>query len=50
MFQLAWGLVGDGSAVRQDLYERWHRGDVARNRTNLYITFDQTSPWSECST
>ncbi|WP_423229048.1 4-hydroxyphenylacetate 3-hydroxylase C-terminal domain-containing protein [Sinorhizobium meliloti] len=49
MFRLAWDLVGDGSA-RQDLYERWYRGDVVRNRTNLYITFDQTSPWSECST
>ncbi|WP_322886810.1 4-hydroxyphenylacetate 3-hydroxylase N-terminal domain-containing protein (plasmid) [Sinorhizobium medicae] len=43
LFRLAWDLVGDGSAVRQDLYERWHRGDVARNRTNLFLTFDQTS-------
>ncbi|MEK9281139.1 4-hydroxyphenylacetate 3-hydroxylase [Bradyrhizobium sp. ISRA442] len=43
LFRLAWDLVGDGSAARQDLYERWHRGDLARNRTNLFLTFDQTS-------
>lgn len=41
LFRLAWDLVGNSSAMRQDLYERWHRGDIARNRTNLYLNYDR---------
>ena len=41
LFRLAWDLAGDSSAMRQDLYERWHRGDIARNRTNLYLNYDR---------
>jgi len=41
LFRLAWDLAGDTSAARQDLYERWHRGDIARNRANLYLSFNR---------
>lgn len=41
LFRLAWDLVGDSYASRQDLYERWHRGDISRNRANLYMSFDR---------
>jgi 4-hydroxyphenylacetate 3-monooxygenase oxygenase component len=43
LFRLAWDLAGDSSAARQSLYERWHRGDLARNRANLYLSFDRSS-------
>lgn len=42
LFRLAWDLVGDGSGSRQDLYERWHRGDIVRNRNNLYLRYDRS--------
>jgi 4-hydroxyphenylacetate 3-monooxygenase len=42
LFRLAWDLVGDGSGSRQDLYERWHRGDIVRNRNNLYARYDRS--------
>jgi 4-hydroxyphenylacetate 3-monooxygenase len=41
LFRLAWDLVGDGSGSRQDLYERWHRGDIVRNRNNLFLRYDR---------
>lgn len=41
LFRFAWDLAGDSSAMRQDLYERWHRGDIARNRMNLYFNYDR---------
>jgi len=41
LFRLAWDLAGDSSGMRQELYERWHRGDIARNRANLYRTYDR---------
>ncbi len=42
LFRLAWDLAGDSSGSRQDLYERWHRGDIARNRMNLYLNYDRS--------
>jgi 4-hydroxyphenylacetate 3-monooxygenase len=42
LFRLAWDLVGDSSGTRQDLYERWHRGDIVRNRNNLYLRYDRS--------
>lgn len=42
LFRLAWDLAGDSAGMRQDLYERWHRGDVVRNRTNLYLRYDRS--------
>ncbi|MFC7327000.1 4-hydroxyphenylacetate 3-hydroxylase family protein [Marinactinospora rubrisoli] len=41
LFRLAWDLVGDGFGQRQDLYEFVHRGDLARNRINLFLRHDQ---------
>ncbi|MDF9811166.1 4-hydroxyphenylacetate 3-hydroxylase N-terminal domain-containing protein [Streptomyces sp. SPB162] len=43
LFRLAWELTGDGFGQRQDLYEFVHRGDLARNRINLYRRYDQSS-------
>ena len=28
-------------ATRQEVYEYWHRGDVTRNRTNLYLRYNR---------
>jgi 4-hydroxyphenylacetate 3-monooxygenase len=42
LFRLAWDLVGDSWGMRQELYERWNRGDMARNRMNLYASYDRT--------
>ena len=41
LFRLAWDLAGDSSGMRQELYERWHRGDIVRNRNNLYLRYDR---------
>ncbi|MFC1415540.1 4-hydroxyphenylacetate 3-hydroxylase family protein [Streptacidiphilus cavernicola] len=41
LFRLAWELTGDGFGQRQDLYEAVHRGDLARNRINLFKRYDQ---------
>jgi len=42
LFRLAWELTGDGFGQRQDLYEYVHRGDLARNRINLFKRYDQS--------
>lgn len=41
LFRLAWDLTADSFGQRQDLYEVVHRGDVARNRINLFKRHDQ---------
>ncbi|MFD6416041.1 4-hydroxyphenylacetate 3-hydroxylase family protein [Streptomyces sp. NPDC060194] len=43
LFRLAWELTGDGFGQRQDLYEYVHRGDLTRNRINLYKRYDQSA-------
>lgn len=43
LFRLAWDLVGHASGARQDLYERYFRGDPVQNRNNLYVNFDRTA-------
>lgn len=43
LFRLAWDLTADSFAQRQDLYEVVHRGDVARNRINLFRRHDQSA-------
>ena len=43
LFRLAWELTGDGFGQRQDLYEAVHRGDLARNRINLFKRYDQSA-------
>ncbi|MFD8822639.1 4-hydroxyphenylacetate 3-hydroxylase family protein [Streptomyces sp. NPDC059605] len=40
LFRLAWDLTADSFGQRQDLYEYVHRGDLARNRINLYRNHD----------
>ena len=40
--RLAWDLTGDSSGARQEFYERWHRGDIVRNRINLYLRYDHS--------
>ena len=42
LFRLAWDLAGDSSGSCQELYERWHRGDLVRNRNNLYLRYDHS--------
>ncbi|MFF3985852.1 4-hydroxyphenylacetate 3-hydroxylase family protein [Streptomyces sp. NPDC001797] len=42
LFRLAWELTGDGFGQRQHLYEYVHRGDLARNRINLFKRYDQS--------
>ena len=42
LFRLAWDLTADSFGQRQDLYEVVHRGDVARNRINLFRRHDQS--------
>ncbi|MEU1281562.1 4-hydroxyphenylacetate 3-hydroxylase N-terminal domain-containing protein [Streptomyces sp. NPDC005805] len=41
LLRLAWELTGDGFGQRQHLYELVHRGDLARNRINLFKRYDQ---------
>ena len=43
LFRLGWDLVVDSFGMRQDLYEFLHRGDISRNRTNLYLSYDRTA-------
>ncbi|MFI1400342.1 4-hydroxyphenylacetate 3-hydroxylase family protein [Streptomyces sp. NPDC020681] len=43
LFRLAWELTGDGFGQRQDLYEYVHRGDLTRNRINIFKRYDQSS-------
>ena len=42
LMRLAWDLTGDSSGARQEFYERWHRGDIVRNRINLYLRYDHS--------
>lgn len=42
LFRLAWDLVGAGYGQRQEMYEYLHRGDLMRNRNNLYRSFDRS--------
>jgi 4-hydroxyphenylacetate 3-monooxygenase oxygenase component len=42
LLRLAWELTGDGFGQRQHLYELVHRGDLARNRINLFKRYDQS--------
>ncbi|GAA4462948.1 4-hydroxyphenylacetate 3-monooxygenase, oxygenase component [Nibrella saemangeumensis] len=40
LFRLAWDLAGDSYGMRQELYEHWYRGDIVRNRINLFAQYD----------
>jgi aromatic ring hydroxylase len=42
LFRLSWALAGASSGSHQELYERWHRGDIVRNRNNLYPRYDRS--------
>lgn len=42
LMRLAWELTSDSYGQRQDLYEYVHRGDLARNRINIFRRQDQT--------
>ena len=37
LFRLAYDLCMSSFAARQEIYEYWHRGDITRNRTTLYM-------------
>ena len=37
LFRLAYDLCMSSFAARQEIYEYWHRGDITRNRTTLYL-------------
>lgn len=39
LFRLAYELVGDRFGLRQQLYETWNRGDIAKSRAALYETY-----------
>lgn len=40
LFRLAWDMLGTEFGARQEIYERWNRGDVVRNRICLYNQYD----------
>lgn len=42
LFRMAWDLTCDSYGMRQELYERWNRGDLARNRIALFNQFDRS--------
>jgi aromatic ring hydroxylase len=39
---MAWDLTCDSYGMRQELYEKWNRGDLARNRIALLKQFDRS--------
>jgi 4-hydroxyphenylacetate 3-monooxygenase len=41
LFRLGWELAGSDFGMRQELYERLHRGDLFRNHQNLYGLYDR---------
>jgi 4-hydroxyphenylacetate 3-monooxygenase oxygenase component len=41
LFRLAWDLTCDGFGARWELYEYLHRGDITRNRINLFASYDR---------
>ena len=41
LFRLAYDLCMTSFATRQEIYEYWHRGDVTRNRSNLYLRYQR---------
>ncbi len=41
LFRLAYDLCASTFATRQEVYEYWHRGDVTRNRSNLYLRYNR---------
>lgn len=43
LFRLAWDLTADSFGQRQHLYELVHRGDLTRNRINLFKRHDQSA-------
>jgi 4-hydroxyphenylacetate 3-monooxygenase len=43
LFRLGWDLTISAFGMRQELYEYWHRGDITRNRTNLYLRYNRTA-------
>ena len=40
LFRLAYDLCMSSFGARQEIYEYWHRGDITRNRTTLYLRND----------
>ncbi|KAB2395348.1 MULTISPECIES: 4-hydroxyphenylacetate 3-hydroxylase family protein [Bacillus cereus group] len=43
LFRIAWDLVGDSFGMRQELYEKWNRGSMVRNRILLYKNYNDSS-------
>ncbi len=43
LFRLAWDLVGDGNGARNDLFERFQRGDHMWLANELYRTYDRSN-------
>ena len=43
LFRMAWDLTCDSYGMRQELYEKWNRGDLARNRIALFNTLDRSA-------
>ena len=41
LFRLAHELAASSFGLRQEIYEYWHGGDPARNRINLWRSYDQ---------
>lgn len=42
LFRLAWDLIGDGTGVRRDVYERWLLGDVVVNKNQMFLQYDNS--------
>lgn len=43
LFRMAWDLTCDSYGMRQELYERWNRGDLARTRIALFNQLDRSA-------
>jgi aromatic ring hydroxylase len=42
LFRLAWDLTADSYGMRQEIYEKWNRGDITANRIGLLKAVDVT--------
>lgn len=43
LFRLAWDVIGDGTGVRRDLYDRWLLGDLFANKNAMYLSYDRSA-------
>lgn len=42
LFRIAWDIIGDGTGVRRDLYDRWLLGDQFSNKNAMFLAYDRS--------